>query len=70
MAKGKNKDVFGLIKDELCREILKYFVGLRARRHSCLKVNNDEDKKKKKTRKSVMKIKIKFQDYKNCLEAS
>ena len=47
MAKGKNKDVFGLIKDELCREILKYFVGLRARRYSCLKVNNDEDKKKK-----------------------
>ena len=68
MAKGKNKDVFGLIKDELCREILKYFVGLRARRYSCLKVNDDEDKKK--TRKSVMKIKIKFQDYKNCLEAS
>ena len=38
-------------------------------KHSYLKDNNDEDKKEK-AQKSVTKRKLKFQDYKNCLEAA
>ena len=48
---------------------MKEFVGLRAKTYSCLKDNNDEDKKAKATKNCVIKRKIKFQDYKNCLEA-
>ena len=35
-----------------------------------LKDKNDEDEKAKATKEWVIKRKIKFQDYKNCLEAS
>ena len=45
-------------------------VELRAKRYSHLKDNNDEDKKAKDTKKCVIKRKLKFQDYKNCLEAA
>ena len=38
--------------------------------YSYLKDNNDEDKKAKGTKKCVIKRKLKFQDYKNCLEAA
>ena len=36
------------MKDELGGQIMKEFVGLRAKRHSYLKDSNDEDKKKAK----------------------
>ena len=49
---------------------MKDFVGLRAKTYSYLKDNNDEDKKAKDTKKRVIKIKLKFQDYKNYLEAA
>ena len=48
---------------------MKEFAGLRAKTYSYLKDNNDEDKKAKGKQKSVIKRKLKFQDYKNCLEA-
>ena len=48
---------------------MKEFVGLRAK-YSYGKDNNDEDKKAKGTNKSVIKIKLKFEDYKNWLEAA
>ena len=35
------------MKDELGGQIMKKFVGLRAKTHSYLKENNDEDKKAK-----------------------
>ena len=57
------------MKDEAGGQIVKEFVGLRAKTYSYLKDNN-EDKKTKDTIKCVMKRKIKFQDYKNCLEAA
>ena len=38
------------------------FVGLRD--------NNDEDKKAKGTKKCVIKRKLKFENYKNCLKAA
>ena len=37
--------------------------------YSYSKDNNDEDKKAKGTTKCLIKRKLKFQDYKNCLEA-
>ena len=43
---------------------MKEFVGLRPKTYSYLKENNDEDKKGTKT--SVLKRKLKFEDYKNC----
>ena len=58
------------MKDELGGQIIKEFVGLRANTYSHLKDNNDEDKKAEGTKKCVIKIKLKFQDYKNCLEAA
>ena len=58
------------MKDEVAGQIMKEFVRLRAKTYSYLKYNNDkdEDKKAKCTRKCVIKRKLKFQDYKNCLE--
>ena len=37
--------------------------------YSYSKDNNDEDKNTKGTTKCLIKRKLKFQDYKNCLEA-
>ena len=45
------------------------FAGLRAKTHIYLKDNNDEDKNTEGTKKCVIKRKLKFEDYKNCLEA-
>ena len=41
------------------------FVGLRAKKFSYLKDNNDDDKKAKGTKKCVITRKLKFKDYKN-----
>ena len=41
------------MKDELGRQIMKNFVGLRAKTYNFIKDNNDEDKKAKGTKKSV-----------------
>ena len=49
---------------------MKEYVGSRAKIYSYLKENNDEDKKAKDTKKCVIKRKLKFEDYKNCLEAA
>ena len=71
LAKGKDKNLIGLMKNELGGQIIKQFVGLRAKAYSIyLKDNNDEHKKEKETKKCVIKRKVKFQDYKNCLEAA
>ena len=67
--KGENKKVVGSMKDELGEQIMKKFVGLRAKKYSYLKDNSDEDKKAKDTKNCFIKWKLKFQDYKNCLEA-
>ena len=66
----ENKKVSGLMKDELGGQIMKEFVGLRAKTYSNLKENNDEDKRAKGTKMCVIKRKLKFQDYKNCLETA
>ena len=46
------------------------FVGLRARTYSYLIDEASEDKKAKDTKKCVIKRKLKFENYKNCLEAT
>ena len=58
------------MKDELAGQMMKEFGGLRAKTYSYLKDNNGGDKKAKGTKKCVIKRKLKFQDYKICLEAA
>ena len=53
------------MKDELGGEIMKEFVGLRAKTYSYLKDNNNENKKTKNTKMFVIKRTFKCQDYKN-----
>ena len=69
LPKEKNKKVIGLMKRELDGQIMKEFVGLRAKTYSYLKYSNDEDKIAKGTKEFVIK-KLKFKDYKECLEAA
>ena len=70
LPKEKNRKVIGLMKDELRGKIMNRFVGLRAKTYTYLKYNNDGDKKSKATKNYVIKRKLRFQDYKNCLEAA
>ena len=70
LSKWKNEKIIELMKDDLGGKIVKEFVGLRAKIYSYLKHNNDGDKKAKGTKKCIMKRKLKFQGYKNCLETS
>ena len=58
------------MEDELGRKIMKELVVLRAKTYNYLKGDNDEDKKRKLTKKCIIKIKLKFKNYKNCLEAA
>ena len=67
LPKRKKENVIGLMKYELGGRIMKKFVGLRANAYSYL---IDENKKAKTTKKSVIKRKLRFQNYKNCLEAT
>ena len=57
------------MKDELGRKIMSKSVGLRVRTYSYLIDDGSEDKKAK-VQKSVIKRKLKFENYKNCLEAT
>ena len=56
------------MKDELGRKIMKEFIGLKAKTYSYIIDDDNEDEKVK--RKWVIKGKLKFKDYKNCLEAN
>ena len=70
LLKGKNKKVIGFMKDRLGGKIMKKYVGLRAKTNSCLIDDGSEDKKAKGTQKCVIKRKLKFENYKNCSEAT
>ena len=63
---GLNKEVIGLMKDELDGEIMREFVTLRPKMYS-YKVGNSESKKCKGIKKCIVKKTISFEDYKNCL---
>ena len=68
LPKQKNKKVIVLMKDKLGGKIMTKFVGLTAKTQSYLIDDNSEDKKAKDTKHCVIKKKIKFENYKNCLE--
>ena len=56
--------------DELGGKIMRMFVGLRVKTYSYLIDDGSEDEKAKGTIKCVIKRKLKFEDYKNCLKAT
>ena len=64
---GKNKKVVGLMKDELGGKIMTEFDALRPKTYSYLTDDCKEDKKVKGTKKCVIKRRLKFNDYKDCL---
>ena len=68
LSKGKNKKVIGLMKDELGEKFLTKSVDLIAKTSSCLTDDGSEDKKPKSIKKCVIKRKLKFENYKNCIE--
>ena len=49
---------------------MKKFVGLRAKSYSYLIDDDSEDKKANRTKKCVIKRKLKFEKQKHCLEAT
>ena len=57
------------MKDELGGKIMTKFVGLGVKTYSCLTDDASEDKKAKRTIKGEIK-KLKFENYKNSLEAN
>ena len=64
---GKNKKKIGLMKDELGVKIMTEFVALRPTTYSYLTDDCEEDKKAKGIKKCVIKRRLKFNDYKDCL---
>ena len=68
LPKAKNKKIIGLMKNELGGKIMTTLVGLRAKTYSYLIDDGSEDKKAKATKKCVIKRKLTFESYKNCLE--
>ena len=58
------------MEDELDGKIMIKFVRLRAKTYSYLTDDGSEDKKAKGTKKHIIKRKIKFENYKNCLEVT
>ena len=50
------------MKDELSGKIMTEFAGLIPKTYSCLTHDNNENKKAKRTKKRVIKRKLKFED--------
>ena len=63
----ENKKVPGLFKDELGGKIITEFVALRPKTYSYLDDNCNEHRKAKGTKICVIKQKIMFQNFKDCL---
>ena len=64
---GRNKKVPGLFKDELGGKIITEFVALRPKAYSYLDDYGNDHKKAKGTKKCVIKQKLMFQNFKDCL---
>ena len=67
LPKGKNKKVIGLMRDELGGKIMTEFCGLRPKTYSYLMDDDGSDKKGKGTKRCVIKQRLRFNDYKDCL---
>ena len=66
LPKGKNfKKIFGLMKDELRGKMMTEFAALRPKIY--LMDDGNSDKKAKGTRNCVLKRRLKFNDYRDCL---
>ena len=63
----KNKKVPGLFKDELGGKIITEFVALRPKAYAYLDDYGNDHKKAKGTKKCVIKQKLMFENYKDCL---
>jgi len=63
----KNKNVPGLFKDEMSGKPIAEFVGLRSKLYSFKTVDEEERKICKGIKKSVVRNKLRFEDFKNCL---
>ena len=70
LLKGKKIKIIGLIKDELGGKIMIAFIRLKAKTCSYLINDSSEDKKAKGTKTCAIKRKLKFENCKNCLEAT
>ena len=70
LPKGKIKKIIWLMKNELGGKIMTKFVGLRAKTNSCLIDDDNEDKKAKCTKRCVVKKRLKFENYEDCLETT
>ena len=64
---GKNKKVIGLMKDELGGNIMTELAALRPETYSYLMDDGNSDKNAKGTKKCVIKRRLKFNNYKDCL---
>ena len=64
---GKNKNMIGLMKDELGGKIMTESVASRPKTYSYLMDDGWSDKKAKGKKKCVIKRRLKFNDYKDCL---
>ena len=64
---GKNKKVPGLFKDELGGKIITEVVALRPKTYAYLMDDGSNHKKAKGTKKCVIKQKLMFENYKDCL---
>ena len=58
------------MKDELFVKIMTKFVGLKTESYSYLIDGGSENKKAKGTKRYVIRRKLRFQNYENCLEAT
>ena len=67
LPKGKNKNVIGLMKDELGGKTMTEFAARRPKTYSYLMDDGNSDQKAKGTKKCVIKRRLKFNDYKDCL---
>ena len=69
LPKGKNKKVIGLMKDDLGGKFMTKFVRLTAKACSYWIDDGNEDKKAGVTKKRIIKRKLTFKNYKDCLKA-
>ena len=65
---GKNKNMIGMMKDELGGKIMKEFIRLRRKCYSYLIEDGNVDKKAKGTKKCVIKKDLMFDNYPECLK--
>ena len=68
---GKRRGVYGFFKYELTGNIMKEFIVLRTKTYAYLTDDDDDDddetKKIRETKKCVIKRKLMFENYKDCL---